>query len=257
MIQIKRIICNNLRRVGRFIAGRLLPRLAYPVLRGPLFGARFILGSMGGEGGGVSVHLGLVEPAQTRALLGVLKKGQIFYDVGANVGYYTILGARLVGADGRVVAFEPAIRNIEYLHRHCVINRTKNVSFIGAACSSRLGLTRFSLGCDCGTGHLVQEERENQREEACLVATVTIDLVSEGLNMCADVIKIDVEGAELLVLKGAEQILRERKPVLLLSTHSERLRDDCLRYLGGYGYVCKMLSCDNGGSAEYLATVPE
>jgi hypothetical protein len=98
-----------LRKAVRVVAGRLLPRIAYPVLRGPLKGARFVLGSLAGEGGGASVYLNQVERHQTAALVDVLRSGQIFFDIGANVGYYTVLGSRLVGVSGSVLAFEPVL----------------------------------------------------------------------------------------------------------------------------------------------------
>ena len=91
-------------------------------MRGPLKGAKFILGTLSGSGGGASVYFGMTEPEQTSAFVATLKNGQVFFDVGANVGYCTILGSRIVGSRGRVLAFEPAIRNVTYLYRHSILN---------------------------------------------------------------------------------------------------------------------------------------
>jgi len=81
---------NDLVRASaRFVFGKLLPRWAYPVIRGPLKGAKFILGTLSGEGGGATVYFNMSEPEQTSAFVGALKPGQVLFDIGANVGYYT------------------------------------------------------------------------------------------------------------------------------------------------------------------------
>jgi FkbM family methyltransferase len=70
-----------------------------------------------------------------------LRPGNVFFDIGANVGYYSLLGARLVGPRGRVVALEPVVRNVAFLHRHIVLNKAGNVDrsgrVLGSHCSLR------------------------------------------------------------------------------------------------------------------------
>src|ERR1017187_7151866 len=122
----------------RFVSGRLLPRIAYPVMRGPLAGMKFILGAPAGEGGGASVFFGTVEPEQTKVLTETLSAGDVFFDIGANIGYYSLLAGRLVGPRGVVVAVEPVVRNLSFLYRHLELNRLRNVRVIPAACSSAL-----------------------------------------------------------------------------------------------------------------------
>ncbi len=194
---------NLIRRSGRFLFGRILPRLAYPVVSGPLKSSRFILGSMAGDGGGASVYFNKMEPEQVEAMLREIKKGDVFFDIGANVGYYSILASKIVGKTGTVVACEPVIRNLAYLQRHVVLNKADNVSILAFACSGENGTARFSFGPNNAMGHIVEDDAD---EIAVLVPTVTLDKMVEELGLTPDVIKIDVEGAELDVLEGGKQI---------------------------------------------------
>ena len=245
---------NALRSVARIIARTFLPRIAYPVIRGPLRGARFILGTLAGEGGGATVYLNMIEPEQTSAFVNTLKGGQVFFDIGANVGYYTILGARLVGPRGRVLAFEPSPRNLSYLYRHTVLNRSGNVTIVPAACSDTMSLAVFSSGKNFAEGHLADARDKNGvHDRRFLVPTITIDEVVRKLRISPDVIKIDVEGAELSVLKGAEGTLRTAKSLIFLSTHSVALRQTCLDYLATLGYAFEVLSRDKNTPSEFLA----
>jgi FkbM family methyltransferase len=245
-----------LRLLFRFMARRL-PRLAYPVLTGPLRGFQFVLGSFAGIGGGASVYLNMIEMEQTAAFTDTLLEGQVLFDIGANVGYYTILGAKLVGPSGKVVAVEPVIRNLTYLYQHVILNKLCNVLIVSGACSKAVSLTTFSLGKYYATGYLADNHaagiKGTSEEELILVTTVTIDGMVEQLKISPDVIKVDVEGAELSVLIGAEKTLLEIRPCIFLSTHSEALRIACLDYLKDAGYVFDILSQDKENPSEFLA----
>lgn len=245
-----------LRRVGQTIYGKILPRRAYRVMRGHLRGAKFILGALEGEGGGGSVYFNLVEPEQTSAFAENLTAGDIFFDVGANVGYYTVLGSRLVGAKGLVVAFEPVARNLAHLYNHIDINRLENVSIIPAACSDEISLAAFSTGPNNAMGHLTGGNNSNNEtpgKDILLVPTVTLDTVAERFGVVPQVLKIDVEGAELSVLHGASSRILPAKPKIFLSLHSEQLRTDCLKYLENFGYEFEPLGEDKNDSMEFLA----
>ncbi len=243
------------RRSARFVFGRLVPRTAYKVVFGPLRGARFILGSLAGTGGGASVFFGAVEPEQTAEFVQALKPGQILFDIGANVGYYTILGSRLVGPGGVVVAIEPAVRNLSFLYRHLEINHVSNVNIIAAACSDENTFARFSSGENGATGHLTNEAGVGSQanREDTFVSTITIDSVVQKVGFAPDVIKIDVEGAELSVLKGAHATLLASRPVIFLSVHSNSLRYSCLGYLEEIGYTARSVKGDKDDQSEFIA----
>jgi FkbM family methyltransferase len=245
-------VSGFLRKAGRAVAGRLLPRIAYPVLAGPLRGARFVLGALAGEGGGASVYVNQLERHQTAALASALRPGHLFFDIGANVGYYTVLGSRLVGPSGSVVAFEPDLRNLVFLRRHLALNGCRNTSVVTAACSDAPGLASFSAGENCATGHLARDSARASGRAFSLVPTTRVDDVVERLGAAPDVVKIDVEGAELDVLHGAEAALKAKHPRLFLSVHSDELRSGCLGYLGKFGYRADPLVPDEIAPTEYL-----
>ncbi len=216
-----------------------MPRLAYPVLSGPLKSSRFILGSLAGDGGGATVYFNKTEPEQTDAMVRELKKGQVFFDIGANVGYYSILASKIVGQKGTVLAFEPVIRNLAYLQQHVILNKASNVKILPFACSNENGTARFSLGPNSAMGGLISDNAQNAGD--ILVPTIKLDKITEELSIAPDVMKIDVEGAESNVLRGGMELLRSKKPVIFLSTHSPQLREECLKLLADVGYESEPL----------------
>ena len=230
---------------GRFVFGRIMPRRPYRVLTGPLKGARFILGSLSGEGGGASVYFNRVEPGQTAAFAKELKPGHTFFDIGANVGYYTILASRLVGSNGSIAAFEPVMRNMGYLQRHLELNGISNARALPFAISDKAGIASFKTGSDSAMGML-------DRSGDTLVPTISLDEIASRLGARPDVLKIDVEGEEVAVLTGAAKVLEEDRPIIFLSTHSPELRESCLEHLNSRGYDVRPL-CSPDDPHEFLA----
>ncbi len=102
---------------------RLIPAsTAMPILQGPLRGRRWIVGS--------ATHgcwLGSYEFETQRAFAGLVRAGDVVYDLGANVGFYSLLAARLAGDDGIVYSFEPLARNLDFLRKHVGINALKKL----------------------------------------------------------------------------------------------------------------------------------
>ena len=241
--------------VGRVVRATF-PRVAYPVLRGPLKGARFVLGSLSGRGCGSSVYFNLVEQEQTIVVQNMVTMGETFFDIGANVGYYSILASRLVGPNGTVIAIEPSVRNVAYLYRHKQLNRAKNMMIVFAACSDRTGLASFVQGSSFAEGHL-QPDRNIRRTPTggySVVPTVSVDDLVARLGSEPDTIKIDIEGAELSVLHGAEGTLKKTGPRVFLSVHSAALRTDCLEYLHAIGYRSRGLDGNESEASQYLLT---
>jgi len=235
------------------VFSKMLPHLPYPVLKGPLKGAKFILGTHGGEGGGATVYFNMVEPIQTQAFIKTVNKGDILFDVGANVGYYTVLGSRLTSAQGKVFSFEPLVRNISYLYRHVKINKLNNVIIIPSACSDAESITAFLQSPVTSMGRIENSEIAGIPDvNMTVVSTVTLDAVADKLQVKPNVLKIDVEGAELAVLRGAERIISSFKPAIFLSVHSQELRTDCLKYLLNFGYEFEPLEEDEENAMEFL-----
>jgi FkbM family methyltransferase len=149
-------------------------------------------------------------------------------DVGANVGYYTLLSARRVGPTGRVVAFEPHAANVLALRRHLDLNMVANVDVLEAAVSNREGTEMFEAGHPA-MGRL-------SKEGSVPVRTVTLDAVWPGLSRSPDVLKIDVEGEEAEVLDGGHRMLSEVLPVIFLATHGREPRVASHAMLKSLGY---------------------
>jgi FkbM family methyltransferase len=221
---------------------RLIPRDAVvPILSGTARGLRWIAGS-----GPQSCWLGINEPAKRRVFAAHVAPGDVVYDIGANVGSYTLPASVLVGSHGKVIAFEPLPDNLAYLTRHIALNHLDNVHVIEAAVWSSTGELRFQ-----GTADRVTSHASDVGE--ITVKAVAIDaLVSAGEIPPPDCIKIDVEGAEADVLRGAMSTLSEHRPVILLATHGAERTVECRKLLAELGYGLKPIGA---GDDELIAEV--
>jgi FkbM family methyltransferase len=216
-------------------AAHLASRLSVPVLRGPLRGARWLPAS----GGKLArVLLGTYEVEQMARFVALARPGQVVFDIGASVGFYTLLAARCVGPSGRVVACEPDPANLRYLEAHVKRNGLAHVQILPCALSDRSGRARFASASGSGRGHL--DENGALEVEVC-----RLDDVAAERALPPHHLKIDVEGAELEVLLGAEQTLRAHRPTIFLSTHDRRrpgVEHACRELLAGHGYRCVALA---------------
>jgi FkbM family methyltransferase len=150
-----------------------------------------------------------------------LKSGETFYDVGANIGFFTLLGARLVGESGAVVAFEPLPENVRQLERNVMLNQLANVRIVAEAVADVASEERtFWLGANAearNAGRLVDGDSEGQTVRVP-VTTIDAAMATNGLRP-PSLMKIDVEGEEIAVLRGAVQTLSRYRPLLLVEVH--------------------------------------
>lgn len=204
----------------------LIPKSAIvPVLSGVNRGLRWIVGS--------SVHgcwVGHYESEKQELVARLVKPGTIVFDVGANAGFYTLAFSRLVGDGGQVVAFEPLAANVRNLRRHIALNRIRNVIVVQAAVSGEHGLAGFAEAPSNSMGHMAPLN-------AYVVPTVSLDGVRSSLRLGVPaLIKIDVEGAECDVLRGAKGTLAEGQSTILLATHGVEQERGCVALLADAGY---------------------
>jgi FkbM family methyltransferase len=150
------------------------------------------------------------EPLITRYLRGRLKRGDSFIDVGANIGYYTVLASRLVGPTGSVVALEASARIAEQLRRNVALNDIKNAKVLCVAAAAQRGVLELFDGQAANSGHTTTVAETAKKDGLKLSGTVEADtlpnILGDSLYKAA-VIKIDVEGAEREVLGSVFDML--------------------------------------------------
>jgi FkbM family methyltransferase len=168
------------------------------------------------------------------ALRRELSPGQTFFDVGANAGFFTLVAARLVGAQGRCVAFDPLPGNIESLREQVELNALSQCVVVPEAVGEQPGAASFSFAsAGDSQAHLGTSRRPG--EQAIEVKVTTLDLAM-ARHGAPHYVKLDVEGAEAQVLKGAEQVLRLAKPRWLIELHGPECERDVKEILAAHGY---------------------
>lgn len=167
-----------------------------------------------------SVAFGNLEASVQEALLRHLGPGDVFYDIGANLGFFALLGARLVGPEGRVFAFEPAPANAGAIVRNAALNGFENVEVIEKAVSARGGQGRLQIVDDQSWSKLTEYGEHPGTEEVVTVELTSVDeLVGAGKAPPPRAVKIDVEGAEIAVLEGMRRTLAEHRPAVICELH--------------------------------------
>ena len=186
--------------------------------------------------------------SQVRALV---RPGQRVWDIGANVGVFAFAAA---GLAGRVLAVEPDPWLFGLLQRSRAANRGRDlapVELLCAAVADRAGIARFQIAKRGRAANALSgfggSQMGGTREEL-LVPTVTLDQLNDAA-FPPDLVKIDVEGAELLVLEGGEKLLREVRPVLLLEV-AESNADAATTRLRRAGYRLYDAARPQAGFAE-------
>jgi FkbM family methyltransferase len=166
--------------------------------------------------------LGTTEPLVQEALAGLLRPADVFYDIGANVGFFTILGAHMVGPGGRVFAFEPLPENAVALRRNAALNGFDHVTLIEAAVSHAAGTATLFTAAEPTWAKLATPGDAQATERTVTVRLVTIDdLLAEGSVAAPTLVKIDVEGAELDVIAGMTHTIERHRPVILCEMHGK------------------------------------
>jgi len=170
---------------------------------------------------------GCFEPNEFAFLDKVLAPGMTFIDAGANDGLFTLFAAQRVGPTGQVWAFEPSQREFVRLQRNLQLNQLGNVRALKMALANCGGQAELKVAADEHSGQNTLGDFAYQIELARCerVSTSRLDdLVHETSLPRLDLIKLDVEGAELSVLAGASGLLRKQRPVILLELNENALQ---------------------------------
>lgn len=167
------------------------------------------------------------------ALVSELSEGDTFFDVGANAGFFTLVAARKVGPRGRCVAFDPSPHNHASIREQIELNGLTNCQAVMEAIAERDGKARFCFSAPGSpTGHLgASQEGEAEVE----VRLTTLDLAIGRFGV-PSMVKMDIEGAEVLALKGAAELLRKARPRWLIELHGAACAEGVKAILRGAGY---------------------
>jgi FkbM family methyltransferase len=172
---------------------------------------------------------GVYEPVSIRMVSEHLSAGATFIDVGADLGYYSLKAAPIVGAAGHVIAIEPNFETLERLRVNLSASNANVVAVAPAACSDAEGELELYVAPSGNAGE-TSLSKVNASQEGAISRTFKVrarpldDIVRESGAVRVDAIKIDVEGAEYLVLKGAVQTLDRFHPMLLVEIVERQLR---------------------------------
>jgi len=150
----------------------------------------------------------------------VLSPGKVFFDVGANIGIYTLVASRIVGETGRVVAFEPSIQSFPGLQRNVTLNRLTNVTAFRIALSEKAGRARLYHAPDPVGNSVCGDPAWGAETEEITLETLDRMIEQDSIHN-VDVIKIDAEGAEELVLRGGKKVLTTMRPVVIFEVNLE------------------------------------
>jgi FkbM family methyltransferase len=221
---------------------------ALPVLSGPLKGKALPKQPAMEQ---ISVLFGRYEPAVTSEIFHLPETTKVAYDVGANVGYMTLALAHRIKNGGHVFAFEPVPTNIEFLRKMCSLNGLdKRVEVLPLALGNKAGEQKLVMW-GSSTMHLLEAALNGQDTSCCpsiVVESSTLDsFVFERNNPPPDLIKIDVEGAEALVLEGALRTLSTYSPSIIMEIHGPANAKSVWEILAGLSYNWQRLT-DKGRS---------
>jgi FkbM family methyltransferase len=176
--------------------------------------------------------LGTAEAEVQAILRQCLHPGGVFLDLGANVGFFTVLGARLVGPEGRVYAIEPLAEMAEAVRCNARLNGFSQVEVFEAAVADREGQELLVEGASPLEGHLGAPGRATPHRA---VRVTTVDALTRRRGVRAPtVVKMDVEGAEERAVQGMRETLMVAKPIVICELHGRQSRVPAL--LGDLGY---------------------
>ncbi len=152
---------------------------------------------------------GCWEPTETEIFKGLLKPGMTVVDIGANIGYYSLIASKLVGDLGKVYAFEPSTDVYETLQRNVAVNESHNIIPICKAITDKVGFINLYLSSSPSNNSITGKGKYIS------VPCTTIDHEFEGQKI--DIIKMDIEGAEALALAGMQRVIKDNLGLVLLT----------------------------------------
>lgn len=196
------------------------------------------------------LKLGILEKMEMDLFKKTIKKGWTVLDIGANIGYPSLLFSKLVGENGRVIAFEPDKNNIEILEKNIKANKIKNIKIIPMAVSDRTGIGTLYISDSHSGDHRIYSSGEKRKTEN--IKTISLDEYFKPSDKI-DFIQIDVQGAEELAFKGMKRLLSSNEKInILFEFWPEGLRKvgssprDFLKRIKGFGFQLRHIDEKSG-----------
>jgi FkbM family methyltransferase len=192
------------------------------------------------------IYRNLFEPEEAKFINAYLKKGDIFVDVGTNIGLYSLMAAKKVGVDGNVYSFEPVARTFQRFLENIEINKFKNIISVNKALSDSSGVLEINVSCDGFDGwNSFTTMTRGSKSITETVDTTTFDSFfdDDAIWNRISLIKIDVEGWEKFVLLGGEEHFRRQVcPTIIIEFVDQNAKNagytciDLYSQLKAYGY---------------------
>ncbi|MCG8457266.1 MAG: FkbM family methyltransferase [Holophagales bacterium] len=179
------------------------------------------------------------ESALHQALPRLIEPGSVVYDVGANIGLYSVPMARATGREGRVYCFEPNPVCVSYLHVNLVANGCTQCEIVPLALGDRGPNVSLTVNFANSLVGVIEKSPlyGTKPGQEIVVQAGTLDAVVKFFPIPApDVVKVDVEGAEAAVIRGMEGLVRDRRPLLLLEIHGGTAAFEVSEVLDRYAY---------------------
>jgi FkbM family methyltransferase len=249
------IIKRTIKRVMASVITRTLGDecglVVLPTLSGPARGLRFKLNLKAFIE--PLYFLGTYEKNEVKTVANLCKEGWVVWDCGIYLGYYTNLFARLVGASGKVIAFEPDPGNIERTKENLLRNSFSNVQFVNAAIGAPVGEIDFVISHDTNShiaGAYIGKDYQDyatreRRDDWIRVCSMSLDeAYSSETIPKPNLIKIDIEGAEVDALPNAHRIATELRPLMILELHNPECDAAAWAFAHSVGY--ELQSLDTG-----------
>jgi len=177
------------------------------------------------------------EPTTTEVFRECVKEGSTVIDIGANIGYFSLLAAQIAG---KVIAIEPELMNGQDLNDNVVLNGFKNVDVVNAAVSNKMGTAQLNVSAGESGEHSLVIPKSRKYQKVQPVKLITVDsLKAENISL----IKIDVEGHEYEVIEGARNTLANQSPPMIIEIWPEGLQtskhsvEDFGKLLTSMGYT--------------------
>lgn len=225
---------------------------------------------LGDSGVSLGCLAGMYEGDETAFILNTVKEGHTFVDIGANIGWFAVQAARNAGPSGRVIAIEPRAQTGRFLARSLQDNGFSDRSEVHH-CAVGTQAGRFSIGWDNSAGNPggtwslptreIQQEFHDFGFRVEDVEVKTLDSIVGDRKV--DVIKMDIEGAEGLALRGASKTLAQSRPIILSEMNFSLLpkisglsAGDYVRWMAEQGYRCHALEAARAGTVLQADNLP-